>query len=48
MRYEVFGATWLNTNELSLLAGLPAKEFPGLKIRKSVDFAPNTADIVAG
>ncbi len=42
---EVWGATWLNTNELSLIAGLPAKELPGLKIRKSVDFALNTADI---
>lgn len=41
---EVFGATWLSTKELSLIAGLPAKELPGIKIRKSVDFALNTAD----
>jgi shikimate kinase len=40
----VSGATWLNTQELSLIAGLPSKELPGLKIRKSVDFALNTAD----
>jgi hypothetical protein len=43
---EVFGATWLSTKELSLVAGLPAKELPGLKIRKSVDFALNTAHAV--
>ena len=36
------GATWLNTNELALLTGLPSQELPGLKIRKSVDFAVNT------
>lgn len=41
---EVAGATWLSTRELSLIAGLPAKELPGLKIRKNVDFALNTAD----
>lgn len=41
---EVLGATWLSTKELSLIAGLPAKELPGIKIRKSVDFALNTAD----
>ncbi len=36
------GATWLNTNELALFTGLPSQELPGLKIRKSVDFAVNT------
>ncbi len=41
---EVFGASWLSTKELSLIAGLPSKELPGIKIRKSVDFALNTAD----
>ncbi len=41
---EVAGATWLSTRELSLIAGLPTKELPGLKIRKNVDFALNTAD----
>lgn len=40
---EVLGATWLTTRELSLLAGLPSKELPGIKIRKSVDFALNTS-----
>ena len=40
---EVSGATWLSTRELSLVAGLPTKELPGLKIRKSVDFALNTS-----
>lgn len=40
---EVAGATWLSTRELSLVAGLPIKELPGLKIRKSVDFALNTS-----
>ena len=41
---EIAGATWLSTRELSLIAGLPTKELPGLKIRKNVDFALNTAD----
>lgn len=36
------GATWLNTTELALLTGLPSQELPGIKIRKSVDFAVNT------
>ena len=40
---EAVGATWLSTRELSLVAGLPIKELPGLKIRKSVDFALNTS-----
>lgn len=39
---KVWGGTWLTTRELSLLAGLPTKELPGLKLRKSVDFALNT------
>jgi len=38
-------ATWLNTQELSLIAGLPSMELPGLKIRKSVAFALNTSEI---
>lgn len=44
---EMMGATWLSTKELALIAGLPTKELPGVKIRKSVDFAlntPNTTD----
>jgi shikimate kinase len=32
---------WLNTPELGLLAGLPARELPGLRLRRSVDFALN-------
>ena len=40
---HVWGATWLTTRELSLLAGLPTKELPGIRIRKSVDFALNTS-----
>ena len=40
---RVSGATWLTTRELALVAGLPTKELPGIKIRKSVDFALNTS-----
>jgi len=36
------GATWLTAREVSLIAGLPSLELPGLKIRKCVDFALNT------
>lgn len=39
---HVYAATWLTTRELSLLAGLPNVELPGLKLRKSVSFALNT------
>ncbi|SEM95650.1 hypothetical protein SAMN04487857_107206 [Pseudomonas sp. ok272] len=39
---ELLGATWLNIEELALVAGLPSLELPGLKIRKNVDFALNT------
>ena len=42
---EILGATWLNTNELSLLAGLPTEELPGIKLRKSVSFAVNTDEL---
>lgn len=39
---QVFSAaTWLNANELSLLAGLPSREVAGIKLRKNVDFAVN-------
>lgn len=37
-------ATWLNSEELALIAGMPTRELPGLKIRKSVDFALNTCN----
>lgn len=39
---KIVGATWLTTKELSLIAGLPNKELPGIKIRKTVEFALNT------
>ena len=39
---NVWGGTWMTTRELALVAGLPTKELPGLKVRKSVDFALNT------
>lgn len=35
------GATWLNARELTLVAGLPSLELPGLSVRKNVDFALN-------
>lgn len=41
--HRLSGSTWLTTRELALVAGLPTKELPGLKIRKSVDFALNTS-----
>lgn len=34
-------ATWMTTRELSLIAGLPAYEVPGLRLRQSVDFGVN-------
>lgn len=40
----LFSATWLNITELAQLAGLPAQELPGFKIRKSVDFGLNPGD----
>jgi len=43
-----YGATWLNTHELSLLTGLPSEELPGIKLRKSVSFAVNTIDEMLG
>lgn len=45
---HIAAATWLNTKELSLIAGLPCLELPGLKLRKSVSFALNTADTSTG
>jgi len=41
-------ATWLNSEELALIAGMPSRELPGLKIRKSVDFALNTGNPTDG
>lgn len=40
---QMNAATWLNSEELALIAGMPTQELPGLKIRKSVDFALNTS-----
>ena len=37
-------ATWLHTEELALLMGMPGKELPGIKVRKSVDFALNVPE----
>ncbi len=34
-------ATWLNSSELSLLAGLPSREVCGIRLRKNVDFSVN-------
>lgn len=42
-----YAATWLNSEELSLIASLPRRELPGLRIRKSVDFALNIIDPAA-
>lgn len=41
---QLHAATWLNSDELTLIAGMPTRELPGLKIRKSVDFALNTSN----
>lgn len=34
-------ATWLNSSELAILAGLPSREVCGIRLRKNVDFAVN-------
>lgn len=34
-------ATWLNANDISLIAGLPSTEVAGIRLRKNVDFAVN-------
>jgi hypothetical protein len=41
-------ASWLNSEELALIAGMPTRELPGLKIRKSVDFGLNTGGVAEG
>lgn len=44
-------STWLTPDEVSLLAGLPQKEIPGIVVSEGVDFGLNTAkegDIVLG
>ena len=38
----VQNSTWLNTQEISLYAGLPNREIPGIRLRKNVKFAANT------
>jgi hypothetical protein len=49
---RISAATWLNTEELALIAGLPTRELPGLTLRRNVDFALNvsrsSADEVPG
>ncbi len=43
--------TWLTTNEVSLLAGLPQKEIPGISVVEDVDFGLNVSsegDITLG
>ncbi len=42
---HLFAATAMTTRELALIAGMPSIELPGLKIRKSVDFAVNVPDV---
>jgi hypothetical protein len=42
---RMFVATAMTTRELALVAGMPSIELPGLKIRKSVDFAVNVPDV---
>ena len=37
-------ATWMNTQDLALLTGVPGREIPGLKLRDSVDFAVNVPE----
>ena len=43
--HSLKGATWLTTQELSLLFGLPNKELPGIKLRENADFALNLPKI---
>ena len=45
---ELTAATWLNTSELALLAGLPSREIPGIRLRKNVDFAVNAINPTDG
>jgi len=45
VKQEFSAATWLNSNELSLLAGLPSREVTGIKLRKNVDFAVNPVPV---
>lgn len=46
-------SNWMTTNELSMIAGLPRKEVPGLRVREEVEFGLNLPekendDIVLG
>lgn len=45
VKQEFSAATWLNSNELSLLAGLPSREVTGIKLRKNIDFAVNPVPV---
>lgn len=45
MKKTVSASSWLNTSELAILTSFPSKELPGIKLRKSVDFAVNTGNV---
>lgn len=45
MKKTVSASSWLNTSELAILTSFPSKELPGIKLRKSVDFAVNTGSV---
>lgn len=45
---ELTAATWLNTAEMALLAGLPSREIPGIRLRENVDFAVNVTNPAQG
>lgn len=42
---KLMAATAITTKELTLVAGMPSIELPGLKIRKSVNFAVNVPNV---
>ncbi len=48
---QLWLSTWLTPNEVSLLAGLPQKEIPGISVVEGVDFGLNAridGDIILG
>lgn len=42
--HQVSLATWLTSSEISILAGLPQKEVPGLELREQVSFGLNITE----
>jgi DNA helicase HerA-like ATPase len=44
-QHELVAATAITTRELALVVGMPNIELPGLKLRKSVDFAVNVPEV---